>query len=301
MQDLCTKVCEFAGFFETDLIQCHGMRDDPWIGTENAIDVLPNLNFVQSECGSQCGGRQIGSTPSQCGNFSVWIVSNKSSDDGDDVWVDALIECLLDGGFVFGQQFGIAKVGIGLNANIPSIKGECRDTELVETCRHDSDAATFSVTDELIERFGREFLNHPYAREHLFAFLQEFVYVLTGVILFVEFEFVHGVYVERTNGVDADASLQGELSRTQQVVGSLPHGRTDDGSRTISLFDLILNQVGDMIDAFGICQRTATKFEDAIDEFSWSFTVGILVLWRAAAGAAAAAGASDLLVVDFFG
>jgi hypothetical protein len=68
---------------------------------------------------------------------------------------------------------------------------------------------------------------------------------------------------------------EGKLSRTQEVVGGLSHGRTHDGTWSISHGDLILDESRHVIDPRGVRQRTSSELEDAIDRLA--DVVGILV------------------------
>mmetsp|Transcript_8827 Transcript_8827/g.14182 ORF Transcript_8827/g.14182 Transcript_8827/m.14182 type:complete len:204 (-) Transcript_8827:73-684(-) len=161
------------------------------------------------------------------------------------------------------EQFGVSKIRIRQKSHIPRVVRLCRYSQLIETSCHDPDRTPFSVTDQLIQRLGRQFLNHFDAHEHALTFVQQVVDFLHG--RFGISEFVHRTLMECANGVDANAALQCKFTSRQQIIRRLSHGRTNDGPRTISFFDLTLNQLGNVIDTFGIGQRRATKFKGTIN------------------------------------
>jgi hypothetical protein len=205
MQDLCSEIGEFGCLLKGDLIQGDGMWDHPRIRGQDAIDVLPHLNLVQSQCRTERRRRQVAATPAEGGDLSVGVMADESRDHRYRVGIDALFKGLLHAAFVTGQELGVPEITGCLDADVPRIKGQCRHPQLVQSRGHDPDAASFTVRDELIQRLGREFLDHAHARQHLLTFVQEGVDILPCVI--VHGELVHGVDMEGPDGIDAHAAL----------------------------------------------------------------------------------------------
>ena len=111
--------------------------------------------------------------------------------------------------------------------HIPRIEGLRRHPDLVEPRGHDPDGAPLPVAHQLVQAFGAQLLDQPDAIEHVFALLQEGLYV--SLRLSGEVEGPAGPEVEGAEGLNIDAAtLEGHLPRREEGIGGFPHGGADD-------------------------------------------------------------------------
>mmetsp|Transcript_13721 Transcript_13721/g.27568 ORF Transcript_13721/g.27568 Transcript_13721/m.27568 type:complete len:229 (+) Transcript_13721:464-1150(+) len=151
VQHLCPEVGQFTGFVVRDIINGDGIGHQTRVRTQDTIDILPNLDFINLERSPELRSSQIRSSSTQGRNLSVWFVSNKTRHDSDNRRIN-LTKGFANGVLRLWQQLGVAKCGICEDTNIPSIKSLCRDANLVETSRHDANRTPFSVRDQLVQR-----------------------------------------------------------------------------------------------------------------------------------------------------
>mmetsp|Transcript_30615 Transcript_30615/g.89453 ORF Transcript_30615/g.89453 Transcript_30615/m.89453 type:complete len:334 (-) Transcript_30615:257-1258(-) len=257
MEDLRPEVGQLSRFLVRYGLDGDGVVHETRVGGKDTVNVFPDLHLIQTTRGTNSGGTKIRATTAEGSNAPLGILTDEASNNGNHIGInfrgEGIFHCLL----ISRKELGIAKIRIRHNSHVPGIDGLGRDANLVKTGSNDTDRAALTIGHQLVEGLWRQLLQKAHATEHILAFVQQCHHFIAHVL--GQVKLLNGSRVKSSDGVDVDPPLEGKITRGKERVGRFAHGTANYSPWTISDCDLILNELGYVINAIGVSDGRPSK------------------------------------------